>query len=252
MSDKVKFQVLGSVIILAIIAVLVPLLYKHSQVNLAPLNETVKAPPKTPVITIDLGAQSTNNQVQQTDRSNAALPGHKLSLKTNIDKNVTPVQKTVLKQSPPNIISKDLINVSNEKKTIASVKLTSQKKQDMSQPKINDSSLKIVSDTNNKTLTANNIKDLKPKPTPTVQKPAIDNPQWVIQLGTFSKVENAQRLKKRLQDDGFTAFIKSKALANGGQLSQVFIGPQTSQDAANTLQKIKQNYALQGFIKKIV
>lgn len=49
--------------------------------------------------------------------------------------------------------------------------------------------------------------------------------QWAVQLGTFSKEANAQRLVKELRDQGQSAFVMPVKSGGGATLYRVRIGP---------------------------
>lgn len=63
-----------------------------------------------------------------------------------------------------------------------------------------------------------------PEPEPARRSPALDDDGipigWEIQVGSFGNIENARKLKQRLQDLGYRP-----QLARTGELTRVFIGP---------------------------
>lgn len=59
---------------------------------------------------------------------------------------------------------------------------------------------------------------------------------WVVQLGSFSSKENAERLAAGLRSDGYAAFL-SELQAGSGALQRVRIGPQKNRESANAIAK---------------
>ena len=90
----------------------------------------------------------------------------------------------------------------------------------------------------------------KPKPVPITTKPA-ETPQedakpklmhsaWVIQVGSFSSRENADKLTAELRKAKYPAFV-DPAEINGKTLFRVQVGPEVSRDKATaTLDKINR------------
>ena len=84
--------------------------------------------------------------------------------------------------------------------------------------------------------------------TTTEQKPdekkQIDY-KYTIQAGAFSKLENAQSLKKDFQDSGFFSEIKEKVVG-GTTFEVVYVGKFVSEEEAkNFLQVINSEFKLE-------
>ncbi|MBT8086253.1 MAG: hypothetical protein HKN35_03020 [Woeseia sp.] len=74
-------------------------------------------------------------------------------------------------------------------------------------------------------------------PAPAVAKTetaANDSGMWAVQLGSFSKKENADRLAADLRGKGYAAFL-SQVNKSGTPLHRVRIGPQKDRDGAETI-----------------
>jgi len=54
---------------------------------------------------------------------------------------------------------------------------------------------------------------------------------WAVQLGSFSRRQNAERLAADLRGEGYAAFL-SKLDTSSGELHRVRVGPQANRDAA--------------------
>jgi DedD protein len=57
---------------------------------------------------------------------------------------------------------------------------------------------------------------------------------WTVQLGSFSKKQNAENLIASLKEQGFSAFL-SQIGAGSGQLHRVRIGPQKDRASAEMM-----------------
>jgi DedD protein len=93
-----------------------------------------------------------------------------------------------------------------------------------------------------------------PQPQPVVQKPDVrtveqsppkpdsETPKatssttgmWVVQLGSFSNKENAEKLAADLRRQGYAAFL-SQLSTSSGQLHRVRIGPQKDRESAEAM-----------------
>lgn len=71
---------------------------------------------------------------------------------------------------------------------------------------------------------------------------------WAVQVGIFSSIENANKLKERLISGGFPAFV-SEVSGEQGKSFRVRIGPELKRDNANALKdRVNRQFALQGFV----
>ena len=57
---------------------------------------------------------------------------------------------------------------------------------------------------------------------------------WAVQLGSFSNVQNAEKLAADLRKQGFAAFL-SQLSTSSGELHRVRIGPQKDREAAEAM-----------------
>jgi len=62
---------------------------------------------------------------------------------------------------------------------------------------------------------------------------------WVVQVGSFSKLENARKLRDKLRQQGYTAFT-DKAASSGKTLYRVRVGPEVKRDKAEEIRKLLQ------------
>ncbi len=71
---------------------------------------------------------------------------------------------------------------------------------------------------------------------------------WVVQLGSFAKEDNARDLNKKLQADGYAAFVEP-VMSSGEEVYRVRVGPQVLRDDA---EKVRDRIAGEFDIKGIV
>lgn len=70
--------------------------------------------------------------------------------------------------------------------------------------------------------------------TETVASDATDRAAWVIQVASLSSADAARRLRDRLQDQGYKAYVRSVTI-NGNEVSRVYIGPKLERSAADAI-----------------
>ena len=72
---------------------------------------------------------------------------------------------------------------------------------------------------------------------------------WVVQVGTFSKPENAQNLITKLNQNGFDSRYEVID-TDAGQATRVWVGPYEKRvTAARALELVKENTGVKGFLK---
>ena len=92
-----------------------------------------------------------------------------------------------------------------------------------------------------------------PKPAPAEDKPAARTTTapapgapsgFAVQLGSFSKADNARGLRDKLVARGYKAFVKSS-----GSVSRVYVGPQRNRaEAEKMLKKLRTDTKLKGIV----
>jgi DedD protein len=70
--------------------------------------------------------------------------------------------------------------------------------------------------------------------TPGVQPATADTGEWLVQVGSFSSRDNADRLASQLKAQGFKAFV-SQYKEGGRTLHRVRVGPAQAREGAETL-----------------
>ena len=76
-------------------------------------------------------------------------------------------------------------------------------------------------------------------------------PAWVVQLASFSNEKNAHRLVLRLKDNGYDAYSRVVSSPSGKKIIRVFVGPEISKEIIQkVVNRLSQQYKLKGFIKR--
>ena len=73
---------------------------------------------------------------------------------------------------------------------------------------------------------------------------------WVVQVGSFSSKDNAEKLNQKVKKAGFRSFV-NPITQNSKIMHQVCLGPEYDEtDAKNLLKEIKNKMKLDGIVKK--
>lgn len=60
---------------------------------------------------------------------------------------------------------------------------------------------------------------------------------WVVQVASFSKLETANKLRDRLQEQGYKAYVRSLEIGSG-TVSRVYIGPKLDRAEAESIKSV--------------
>jgi len=95
-----------------------------------------------------------------------------------------------------------------------------------------------------------NVIALDPAPTRDAAPTALDQRAagWAVQVGAFSKSEDANALRDRLRTGGQAAFVE-RVPTDKGDLFRVRVGPELRRETANALKDtLKQRFGLDGIV----
>lgn len=77
---------------------------------------------------------------------------------------------------------------------------------------------------------------------------AAEGGEWAVQVGSFGKAENASRLKKELEGEGFSVYTR----ARDNDLTTVLVGPYaSSEDGEQARSLIKEKANQQGLLIRV-
>ena len=72
---------------------------------------------------------------------------------------------------------------------------------------------------------------------------------WVVQVGSFSRLENARKLRDKLRQQGYTTFV-DKVSSAGKTLYRVRVGPEVKRDEAEkNRQRLQKKLQIRGVIR---
>ena len=79
---------------------------------------------------------------------------------------------------------------------------------------------------------------------------AVGQMNWVVQVGSFSSKDNAEKLNQKVKKAGFRSFV-NPITQNNKIMHQVCLGPEYDEaNAKNLLKEIKNKMKLDGIVKK--
>ena len=79
---------------------------------------------------------------------------------------------------------------------------------------------------------------------------SVGQMNWVVQVGSFSSKDNAEKLNQKVKKAGFRSFV-NPITQNNKIMHQVCLGPEYDEtDANNLLKEIKNKMKLDGIVKK--
>ena len=90
----------------------------------------------------------------------------------------------------------------------------------------------------------------KPEPAPEKdpQYSKVLDGAWLVQLGSFGNADNAKRLRDKVREQGYDAYIQSVD-REGASLSRVFSGPFASEDDARSAKaKLDKSFSLNSLV----
>lgn len=237
MKMKTRYRLLGGVIILAVLAIVLPRLWedtarsRSTQLSFAipkpPSEDAVPVlMPKQPADAVqDNDSDSSSFTVTDNSPAKAATAQTQAPQLAQVAKAKPAISKSGADKAAPAAIKpapKDVVAA----KTIAKPK---------SQAVV--ASAKRAVDLKNKHM----ANQLLQKDLPTA---------WVIQLGTFSNEQNAQKLIARLRKDGLAAYQR-EFKRGSKQMVQIFVGPEIQKDKMQKLQQtLRQKYNLVGLLRR--
>ena len=98
--------------------------------------------------------------------------------------------------------------------------------------------------------TPETIVNVIPSMNDTFRTNEVGQMNWVVQIGSFSNKQNAEKLNLRAKNAGFRSFI-NPITQNNKIMHQVCLGPEYDEVDANKLrEKIKDKMKLSGIVKK--
>ncbi|NOY74093.1 MAG: hypothetical protein GXP14_17295 [Gammaproteobacteria bacterium] len=250
MNEKLKKRIVGGVVLVALGVIAIPM-FSSDEAEITQVKESI-IPPKPQLemqtSTVDLKAWSQNNVSDEGALGSTGALGSSSDddlLSREIDRSVLTDAPAVdpavnrEKTTAVNIVSTQP-EVKNEVQQHASVQPVVTQPKETQQPAIK---------------TTNIVKVPPPvivKPQPQVHSvKAGSSSAWVVQVGSFRKKENAERLREKLKQLGYRAFV-STSNSGGKVVVRVRIGPQMAKASAKKVKsRIEQQMKMQAMLVKL-
>ncbi len=251
--DKRKTQrILGILVIIALIIILFPLLFNKNEVAVQTTSVTAPAFPdkQNPAATMT----TADNQ----DNTVNTAPLETIPAQSNNDDNASAKLETL-----PSPIGTDVAPVaSNTEPPVSNAQDTNTMDEQIKH--------ETQASTEPAMLPPEEENTDQPKPKPVVNKPTIkssknktktpikpilhevaklNQPAWIVQMGSFKNKANARNLTDKLRAAGFNAFTKEIKSAKGGLRTHVYVGPEFKEASATKIsRKIKHDMNLQSIV----
>lgn len=242
MQTKTKQRVIGGIVLLAVVAIFLPLLFHNSRPS-ADLKLSTKVPPAPakPEVQLQLPAISTPKPISTS--VNIGQAGNAQPQSSEAVAQETPaISQRILNTTPAAAVTPKVAEhvVKLHDNTTANAK-TAEK------PASRD--LKTSAKAKQTVKPVASAKKTEAKPAQPLLKSSVPE-AWVIQVASFSNSENAKRLVKQLRAKGFDVYTRENQL-NQRTITRVFVGPIIDQRKVEQLQQqLKQQFQLKGVIKR--
>ncbi|WP_423063833.1 SPOR domain-containing protein [Candidiatus Paracoxiella cheracis] len=244
MQTKTKQRVIGGIVLLAVVAIFLPLLFHNSRPSAdLKLSTNVPLAPAKPEVQLQLPAISSPKPISTS--VNIAQAGDAQPQSSEAVAQETPaVSQRILNTTPaPAVTPKvadHVVKLHDNATTKPAIKPAEEPA-----PKHNPKT--SAKQTVKKPVVS--AKKTAAKPVEPVLKSSVPE-AWVIQVASFSNSANAKRLVKQLRVKGFDVYMRENQL-NQRTITRVFVGPIIDQHKVKQLQQqLKQQFQLKGVIKR--
>ncbi|MGD9108436.1 MAG: SPOR domain-containing protein [Gammaproteobacteria bacterium] len=255
MDIGLKRRLITAIIILALIVIFVPMLFKQHKSSHAThvVITTPAMPPSQPQVDqqqqpVEQQTQPQVNQpqpVKQQTQSQVVQPQQTNAQQTTEQQATQPAEQPIKQQteqptqSP--VVQHQQTNVEQPKNQFSTMPTVKPK------PKITQTAIKVIK-IKPKFTPAVLPHKIKPRLTP---KPKLkpNAKAYVVRLGVFANDENATKLIHKLRDKGFTSFGYKYKKRGNKILTHVYVGPLvTRKHAEQTVQQLKKIMKLKGVV----
>lgn len=253
MDEQLKHRIVGVAVIVALLAIFAPLLFKNSALtgNKKMHSQYLAPPPPAKPQMAEAPLIPAQPAVKKTNTFKAAKVA-----KVDLDRTSRKVNNSKIIAAPA--VKPALVKVRQQEdqqhralilgKTSPATEITSNKKAVViiEQPKkialktkdkVKLTKKKPVVASKTKTLKITAIKPVKKKVTAKkiATKTAAKGKNWVIQLGAFGEKANAVKLEKRVRAKGFHSYTRTQKSTAGKSITRVYVGPEAQRVRADQL-----------------
>ncbi len=266
MNVKAKQRIIGGLVLLAVLAIFLPVLFHSSRPSeQLKLSTNIPKQPASPNVQLQLPAAS---QAATAASTQETVPSSMNTMQAEGQDFAAPADMT------PNRNKQAASAIPNTK--VKTVNLTKTQAHQSKKPSVKTTATKTrAKHAKTKVMAKAAPKVNKPvakkitKKT-VARKPAVKkanataltsrstNPvatsmpkAWVVQIASFSDRSNATRLMKKLRAKGFDTYIRTGALKTGKSVSRVYVGPEIQRVKIKRIQrKLKREFKLNGIIRQ--
>lgn len=241
MQAKTKQRLVGTVVLLAVAAISIPLFYNHPFPSHQEASVTAKPSGTVDyVYDLPLAGQVSQSEAKGPVREQPLGYSSTEELRSKASQTAA-ISAHLLHTTHPKIensIPKQCVKTCNLRKISFPSQLTA--------PSVKSTSVVV-----HKQHLRNNTRDSSSNKV-LLQSELMSVPQsWVVQVASFGEVENAKHLLKTLRSMGLNAFSKKSKNAQGLPIHRVFVGPYIKQAQADRLRLQLQNQIhLTGVVRK--
>lgn len=242
MNTQIKHRMIGGLVLLALLAIFLPILFYHSHSpSQIQLSAKIPEAPKAPQIEMQLPVKAQTSENHPNFIQSATV----ISPQATFSNNQQPaIQQKVSTQEPKKTLS---VNETNETSTQTNLTRPIQENNNVAFKQSSIQKNRILSDnkTDNKTIA---IHANHPHP---LLRTILNSKAWVLQLGTFKNQTNAKRLVKQLRLKGYDAYSRIKISKQSGRLVRVYVGPEIQLNKVQQIQiELKKEFKLNSVIKR--
>lgn len=247
MELRKKQRLIGGFVLAGVVLLQLPFLF-HKERPETKVDVAVSIPkaPTPPEVTTTQITTKPEVDAQTPVSAASEKPAIATAKNNTVDFKPTTVKPTVLTKGSVAIKSSSAVSAksqpavssASDKKSIASVQVSSHDKQNAKKNAVHHT----VTHKNKAHIT----KVVKHAPASSVQTPEA----WVMQLGVFSNPHNANELLKNLRAKGYEAYMRS-IKGNGKSLLVVYVGPELKLEKMEKIkEKIDKTMHVKGLVKK--
>lgn len=214
MDDSLKQRLIGALVLIALAVIFIPVFFDRDRID--PLDHQTRIPIAPIVESIDIKKPVNNIKVEPAKPPKFLFSPREES---SVDTDIVTAKKA------------DKVDIKNDKKTPleAVKKIKDVLKVDKPSAKVTKLAVKEKQ----------SVLDAKGMPV-----------SWVLQVASFSEKERAESLQKKLNKEGYQAYIETVPTPNGSR-SRLFVGPKLDKAKLEKIQKaIEKKYKLKALILK--
>lgn len=217
MNTQMKQRVIGGLVLVAVLAIFLPILF-HSSRSKDTLQLST-AIPQAPQVQLQLPNQQMANALPPT---------------LHAENGIKPVAPKVAQPEQPAVAQPVAAEVAR------------------APVKISEKSKPVVIKAAPKRKPKPRVKKHMPKAKRVAHRERLAPPMaWVVQLASFSQPKNAERLIRRLRGKGLTAYTRTTRKPDNTTLTRVYVGPELQRNKAHQVQqRLKQEFKLNGVVRK--